>query len=288
MRAWVLEPAACLARALQDRVPPRWRGLDRLGPDRLDQAMPGRGVQLVLPDSLLLRQSLDPPQAGGALPPGWLEARIEALSPWEREACLWALHRRGGGLELALIPARPVQEAEAALTARGARLAEVVAGAHVFRRDGPQERRWRDRLVLGVLALTLAGLGLAGLGLHLGLQAQERAALAQTSLARSLARIQAGAAPAAAALDLVPRKGQSLALALARLAAALPEDSFLTGLAVVGPSFDISGQSARPEAIIPALSAETAFSAVDFAGPAARNPDSGGYSFTIHGTWSPQ
>ena len=44
-------------------------------------------------------------------------------------------------------------------------------------------------------------------------------------------------------------------------------------------------KTARPEVIIPALVADKIFAEVDFAGPAAHDPDSGSYSFTIKGKW---
>jgi hypothetical protein len=52
---------------------------------------------------------------------------------------------------------------------------------------------------------------------------------------------------------------------------------------VTADGFEISGQTAKPEGIIPALSADPVFAAVDFAGPAAHNPDDGSYTFTIRG-----
>jgi hypothetical protein len=131
--------------------------------------------------------------------------------------------------------------------------------------------------------VTLVALGRAGLGIDRGLQAQDRAVLADAALERSVQRLKAGAGPAQAALALLAQKQGSLAQALSHLAAALPQDSFLTTLSVTPESFEISGQTAAPEGIIPALSLDPLFGSVDFAGPAAHNPDDGSYTFSIRG-----
>lgn len=304
---WLLIPAERVAIALQRVVPARLRGLQRLTPQALDRAGPGLTgsgsarprlpVQLVLPEQGLLQQRLDLPKGETTPNPGWLAARVEALSPWDRDACLWDARVEAGVVHLALIPLHPVAEAEAALARQGVRLAEVVSGPFRFRHDRVQVRRWRDRLALAAALVTSLALGLGGMGVQFGRQAQDRTALADATLARTAARLAEGAGPAQAALDLLQLKGASVALALAHLARALPQDSYLTTLSVTAHqvadgtaagaagAFELSGQTAQPEAIIPALSADSAFAEVDFAGPAARNPDSGSYSFTIRGTW---
>lgn len=276
-----LQAAEIVALALQRAMPPRLRGVTALAPRDLALAGPGQAVRLVLPEDIVLSQTLDPPPGG--VTQAWTAARIEAFSPWEAGACLWQLHPAPEGLRLGLIPLRPVVEAEAVLEARGARLAEVVAGPFVFRRDAMQLRRWRDRVLLAAGLVTVLGLALGGLGLMLAGQAAERQALAEAALTRSAARLAAGAGPAQAALALLPRKTASVGLALARLAAALPQDSYLATLQVTAEGFEISGQTARPEAIIPALAADPGFAGVDFAGPAARDAETGRYSFTIRG-----
>ena len=279
----LLSAAETLAVALQQAVPPGWRGLDALTPDTLDRARPGCDVQLVLPEATLLQQTLEVPGGETTPNPNWLAARVEALSPWENHACLWDARVSGRSIRLAMIPLRPVQEAEAALASRGLRLAEVVAKGFRFRRDAVQVRRWRDRVALASVLVTVLALGLAGLGVEAGLQAQDRAALAEASLQRTVQRLKDGAGPAQAALALLPKKQGSVAQALAHLAQALPQDSFLTTLSVTADGFEISGQTAKPEGIIPALAADPIFASVDFAGPAAHNPDDGSYTFTIRG-----
>lgn len=283
MSNWLLTAAETLALTLQQIVPPRMRGLDAVTPATLARARPGHAVQLVLPATSLLQQDLDLPGGESSPNQNWITARIEALSPWESHACLWDAKVSGRRIRLAVIPLRPVQEAEAALAARGLRLAEVVAMGFRFRSDTVQIRRWRDRVALGWAVVTLVALGLAGLGIDMGMQAQDRAALADAALERSVQRLKAGAGPAQAALALLAQKQGSLAQALSHLAAALPQDSFLTTLSVTPESFEISGQTAAPEGIIPALSLDPLFGSVDFAGPAAHNPDDGSYTFSIRG-----
>jgi hypothetical protein len=146
-----------------------------------------------------------------------------------------------------------------------------------------QLKRWRDRLALACVLFTGLALALAGLGVQMALQAQDRTTLAEAALERSALRLKEGAGPAQAALALLPRKSASVGLALSHLAGALPIDSYLATLSVTSDGFELSGQTAAPEAIIPALSADKSFAEVDFAGPAARNPDTGSYTFTIRG-----
>ncbi len=283
MANWLLDAAESVALALQRAIPARLRGLDPVAQAGLPDARPGRAIQLVMPDQNLLRQSLDLPKGEAAPHPGWLSARVEALSPWDKDACLWDARVSGGVVHLALIPLRPVSDAEAFLSRQGGRLAEVVGAGFIFRRDGTQLKRWRDRIALTVVLATGLALALAGLGVQIALQAQHRSTIADAALERSAQRLKDGAGPAQAALALLPRKGASVALALSHLAAALPQDSYLTTLSVTADGFELSGQTAAPEAIIPALSADKTFEGVDFAGPAARNPDSGSYTFTIRG-----
>jgi general secretion pathway protein L len=283
MANWLLEAAEALALALQSAIPPQLRGLDRVPPEALAGGKPGRAVQLVMPEQSLLQQQLDLPKGESAPNPVWLAARVEALSPWDKDACLWDARVSGGAVHLALIPLRPVAEAEAVLARQGGRLAEVVGAGFCFRRDRVQLKRWRGRLALAVVLVTAIALALAALGAQMALQAQDRTTVAEAALDRSAQRLKEGAGPAQAALALLPRKGASVALALSRLAGALPQDSYLTTLSVIADGFELSGQTAAPDAIIPALSADPNFAEVDFAGPAARNPDTGSYSFTIRG-----
>ena len=283
MSNWLLEAAEALALALQRAVPARLRGLDPLPLADLSRAKPGNGVQLVMPEASLFRHRLDLPQGEAAPNPGWLAARVEAISPWDKDACLWDARISGGAVHLALIPLRPVAEAEAALARQGGRLAEVVGAGFRFRSDTVQVKRWRDRIAVTVVLGTGLALGLAALSVQLALQAQDRTSVAEAALDRSALRLKEGAGPAQAALALLPRKVSSVGLALSHLAGALPTDSYLTTLSLTADGFELSGQTAAPEAIIPALSADPGFDQVDFAGPAARNPDTGSYSFTIRG-----
>jgi len=284
MLTWLLNASDVLALAAQDLIPARLRGLVCLTPDTLSQARKGQSVQLVLAADGLLQHRIDPPDQSRRTNPAWLSSRIEALSPWEPDACLWDTRPLGAQLDLAILPLAPVVEAERLLTLQGARLAEVRAGRFWFRRDVAQLRRWRDRLALSVGLVTVLALGMAGVGLQAFWQAQDRESLSLAALDRSSQRLKEGAGPAKAALALLQRKSGSLALALAHLAQALPQDSYLTTLSATGAEIDLSGQTLTPEGIIPALSADPVFATVNFAGPAAHDPASGSYSFAIHAT----
>lgn len=284
MLTWLLSASNTVALGVQSVIPARARGLVALTQETLSQATAGQRVHLVLPVERLLRHRLDLPEQGRSANPAWLTARIESVSPWDLDACLWDTRPAGGHLDLAILPLAPVVEAERILTLQGAHLAEVRAGHFWFRRDGVQLRRWRDRLVLSVALVTVLALALAGVGVQAFWQAQERGALSLASVARSAARLKEGAGPAQAALALLQRKSGGVALALSHLAAALPQDTYLTTLSATADGIDISGQTLTPEGIIPSLSADPVFATVNFAGPAAHDPVSGRYSFAIHAT----
>lgn len=273
MIGWLLSAAETLASALQKALPPSWRGLTRVSPGQAPRK--GQAAQLVLPPEGMLEQRFDKP---AVVTPDWVEARVEAISPWEKSACLWDWKVDDNAVRLAVAPLRAVQEAEAL----AGPLAEVVSGPFRFRRDLAQLRRWRDRIALGAGLGVLVALGLAFVAVQLAAQASERAAVAEAALERSTARLKEGAGPAEAAMALLSRKADSVGLGLAKLAAALPVDSYLTTLSVSQDGFEISGQTTKPEGIIPALTG-AGFAAVDFAGPTAHDAASGRYSFTIRG-----
>ena len=284
MITWLLGASEVLVLALHDLIPARARGLVTLTADTLSDARAGQRVHLVLPQEALLQHHLDRPDQGRSTNSAWLSARLEALSPWDLDACLWDTQPALNGLDLAILPLARVTEAERILTLQGARLVELRAGRFWFRRDAARLRRWRDWLALTAGLVTVLGLGLAAVGMQAFWQAQDRADLSVSALAQSSARLKEGAGPAAAALALLQRKSGSLGLALSHMAQALPEDSYLTTLSATPQAIDISGLSLRPEGIIPSLSADPLFATVNFAGPAAHDPVSGSYSFAIHAT----
>ena len=284
MLTWLLNASEVLALAVQNLMPARLRGQVSLTIDTLALARSGQSVHLLLTADGLLVHRIDLPDQSRRANPAWLSARIETLSPWEPDACLWDTCLAGSKLDLAILPLAPVAEAERLLTLQGARLVGVSAGRFWFRRDIAQLRRWRDRLALSVGLVTVLALALASVGLQAFWQAQDRATLSVAALDRSSERLKEGAGPAQAALDLLQRKSGSLALALAHLAQALPQDSYLTTLSATREGIDLSGHTLTPEGIIPALSADPVFATVNFAGPAAHDLVSGSYSFSIHTT----
>ena len=284
MFTWLLGASHVLALALQDIIPPQARGVVTLTPDTLVRAKAGQRVHLVLPEPSVLQHRLDLPSQGHSINPAWLSARVEALSPWELNACLWDARLVSNQLELAIIHLAPVAKADSFLILQGARLVEVSAKCFWFRRDAVQLRRWRGRLVLMMGLVTVLALGLAGFGVQAFLQAQDRAEWSLSALERSAARLKEGAGPAQAALALLQRKSGSVSLALSHLAEALPKDSYLTNLFVTSEGLEIVGQTLTPERIIPSLSTDPIFATVNFAGPAVRDPDTNTYSFSIQAT----
>lgn len=171
MFATLFTAAETLAVALQRQLPPWWRGLDGVKLQAVDKVRPGRVVQLILPSEMVLDQSFDLPSGGAS--PGWLVARVGAVSAWAKEACLWDVKPSGAQVRLGIVPLRPVQLAEREIAARGATLAEVVAGPYRFRNDLGQVKRWRDRILLTVGLVSSVALGLAGLGYQLASDAQD-------------------------------------------------------------------------------------------------------------------
>lgn len=284
MLTWLRDACDVLTLAAQDLIAADRRGLVALTPDNLSSARSGQRVHLVLPAASALHHALELPDQSRSTDPAWLLARVEALSPWELDACLWDARPQAGKLHLGILPLAAVKEAERLLTLQGAQLAEVRAGHLWFRRDSLQQRRWSHRLMLMAGLVSVLALGLAGVGVEIFWQAQDRTALSVEALDKSAARLKEGAGPAQAALDLLHRKSGSMALALSHLANVLPQDSYLTTLSATAQGIDISGQTLTPEGIIPALSADPVFATVNFSGPAAHDPVKGSYSFAIHAT----
>ena len=284
MLNWLLIASEVLVLAALNLVPTRARGRVSLTPETLSRAKAGEIVQLVLPEDGLLQHRLTLPDKRRSDNRAWLSARIETLSPWEQNAFLWDSKPNPDHIDLAILPLAPVTDAERILTQIGARLAEVRVGQFWFRRDTAQLRRWRDRLALSVGFVTVLALGLTGVGVQGFWQAQDRSEVSLAALERSEARLKEGAGPAQAALALLERKSRSVALALSHLAQALPQDSYVTTLSAKDEGIDISGQTQKPDGIIPSLSAYPVFATINFAGPASHDPVTGSFSFAIQAT----
>lgn len=279
-------PFLTLARWLQCRLPARLRGLITAGPDVLPETLPkGVRVRLVLPEDGLLWREIDLPELPADRRAAWIAARIDEVSPWAPGAYLWGEGAaEGGRLKVALAPLAPVAALRQRLEAGGRSLAEVVAGPLWLVED-------RDRTTRLARALLVLWAGALVLALALGLwswtwlsEAAAAAALAEERLARLAGTAAEGSDTARAARGLLAGKtpAASLATALDRLAAGLPLDSHLETLRLTPEGFEITGRSAAPEAIIPALEAG-GFSGVDFAGASTRDATRGDYSFTLTG-----
>lgn len=280
-------PFQTVARWLHQRLPARLRGVVAMQPETDLSALPRRAkVRLVLPDQSLLTRELDLPELPFGRRRGWIEARLEEVSPWAAGAFLWAeAGVRDGQLSLVLAAAEPVRAAAARLQASGRRLVEVVSGPLWLMEDATGAAVLARRLMLGWLAAMALGLGLAGLSWFRASEAGAAEALANARLARLASEAQATSAAGQAAQRLLAGKATaaSLAAALDRLAGSLPIDSYLETLRLTPTEFTISGRSAAPETIIPALEGQGGFTGVDFAGASPRDPRSGLYSFTLAG-----
>ncbi len=230
--------------------------------------LPQGALRLELPEGAVLSLPVETP---ATLSPDWLAARIEALSPWEPEACLADLQPgRLGLLPLSALPP-------------GA-LVEIAAGPFTFRRDEAFLNRWRERLLALACGIALLATLAAWGGWNAWQAAADRAAEAGAALERSSARLAAGEAAGQRALELAHRRG--VGPLLQALAADLPDDSYLTTLALQGGGLTVSGVSRAPQGLVPALARDPLWQGVDFAGPLARDGDAG-WLFTLHATVAP-
>lgn len=281
-------PFRAVARWLRRALPASWRGVTpmdslRGDPDRLPREA---RVRLVLsPDQILWRE-IDLPE----LPPerrnAWIAARLDEVSPWAHGAYHWAADQaKDGRLRVSLTAAEPIAALAARLGESGRTLVEATFGGLWLIEDAAGEARLTRRLI-GVWALTLAlGLGLALWSWTRLTEAEAARALADQRLGKLVAEASAGSATAKGARDLLALKtdAASLALALDRLAGSLPVDSHLETLRLTSDEFQITGRSAAPEAIIPALESAGGFGGVDFAGGSTRDAETGDYGFTLIG-----
>lgn len=275
---------------LEGALPLGWRGLTTCTPE--GPLPPSGRVRLILPASAILLRRLDVPAtlAAQGRARDFVAARLEDLSPWAAGEYLWDMRPETDSsgstrAEVALTPLAPVRAFAADLAGQGSRLAEITGSGFTFQTDLRRRSVWRRRLIVGVAGLTLVGLFMAGGGLNARLRAGEEIAVAEVSLQRVAEKSHAQNAVSASALALLGRKtdAQSFARLLALLAGRLPDDSWLETLSMEPSGFEISGRSARPEAIVPALEADAAFAGVDFAGSSSRDPTTGQFSFTIRG-----
>lgn len=280
-------PFEAVARWARRGVPPRLRGIVVAGPDLEPGALPRVAkVRLDLPEQSLLRRDLDLPAMAAERRAGWIQARLEEISPWAAGAFYWAeAGETDGKLALVLTAAEPVRVLADRLAAGGRRLVEVTAGPVWLVEDAAAEARQVRRLVAVWLVVLALGLGLAVWGWTRIGAAEAATALAEARLEKLVSAATTTSAASQAARELLGLKtdGASLATALDRLAGSLPLDSYLETLRLAPTEFQISGRSVAPEAIIPALEGTGGFVGVDFAGASSRDATSGLYSFTLTG-----
>ncbi len=283
----LLAPFRAVARWLQRALPPGLRGLTLIDLESDPGRLPRRArVRLVLPDTRLLWREIDLPDLAAERRAAWIAARLDEVSPWAAGSYLWAEGAaQGGRLRVALAPAEPVQALQTRLADSGRRLCEVTAGPLWLVEDRASLDRLTGRLALVWAGVLVLGVALAAWSWTRITEAHAAQALAEARLMRLVAESSSTSAATQAAQALLAAKTEaaSLATVLDRLAASLPLDSYLETLRLTPAEFEISGRSAAPEAIIPALEGRGGFRGVDFAGASARDAGSGLYSFTLAG-----
>jgi hypothetical protein len=280
-------PFHAVAGWLQRGLPAGLRGVSVMAPDAAPESLPRRArVRLVLPTDRILWREIEMPALPEDRRQAWIAARLEESSPWASGAFYWAEGgQTEGRLRLALTAAEPVRALAGELAAGGRRLVEVTAGPLWLMEDAGARAGLVRRLIWGWALVVVLGLGLGLWALLRISDAGVAEALATSRLQKLTAAATTTSAASQAARDLLAGKTEaaSLATALDRLAGSLPLDSYLETLRLTPETFQISGRSAAPEAIIPALEGGGKFAAVDFAGASARDAVTGLYSFTLSG-----
>ena len=227
----------------------------------------------------LLDRDLDLPLAAAADPAAVIRLDLDRLTPFAADEIVWTHRvtchdraRRRLLLRLAILPKSAVAAPLAALD----RLGLAPAFLTIPRPDGtwldlprhagpPQAHRF-DRAALRLAALACAILVPAALAAPFAVQehrlreADARIAALRPAVAEA-DRLRRDAAPAATPANPSPL------MVIARLAAALPDDTHLTELALRAGHLTIRGQSAEAAGLIARLSAEPEFRAVTFAAP---------------------
>lgn len=278
-------------------LPAGWRGLTVLDIAQaetapLDELPVARRISLsVDPSHALLRPVSLPMGADAARAlPIWLEE----VSPWAAGHYLWdaVKSKEGMGWVVAILPRSACQSAEDRLERRGSEVVEITVTApdgQVFRLRRDEQGRKRLRRGLSVLAGTLAAVGIAltvwqGQAALTSRDAARKAQIETEALQKESTTGSATSAALAfrAAQAAVPPMAERLAF----LAARVPLDTWLLHLSLAGTKFTLSGLSAAPERIIPALTGGTGpigADGVDFDGAIARDSQTGLFSFTITG-----
>ena len=282
-----------VAKALNDRWPGR---TPRVRLDTLEVWLSGapraRTVLLEIPPDDVLVQRVALPMRKGTEREDLLQARLADISPWAREAAFVAeIGDNPAEARLFLAARAPALAARDRLEAEGIRVLGIVSIPEGERRlvwfeRNPHRIETLRRLLLSAVALWSIGFAIiaAAAGLTLPGLSGDLARL-RTELASAEARIgNASARTRAVAALLADRAGgRSIAGRIAALAAALPPDAALTSLVMEGDAFQLAGQSAHPEHVLPALEASGQFGEVRPAAASALEGDGAAWGFALEG-----
>ncbi len=252
-------------------------------------------VLLRLPPAAALRRDVTLPLAAEAGLDRVLAYEMDRLTPFAAEQVFYSFSVLGRDreaqrltLRLSLVPKAPLLPLLGLLAASGAAAQAIeiapAAGsgeASVLRipleHDAPASAR-RERLLLRAAAIGCGVLALLAILLPFLLQSLEsrrverRIAALQPDV-RTVQALQRRIAGGSAGAMLVQaeraRLGDALGV-IAALTAVLPDDSFLTDLALRRGQLTVSGQSPSAARLIPAISANAAFTAPAFSAPVTR------------------
>lgn len=254
------------------------------------RAMP---VLLRLPASAALRRDVGLPLAAEAGLERVLSYEMDRLTPFSADEAFYAYSVTGRDREaqrltvrLSLVPRAPLRPLLGLLSECGAapqaiEIAPVAGIGGVLRipleHDAPLAAR-RQRLLLRAAWIGCAVLALLAILLPFLLQSIESRRVEQRIAAlqpevRVVQALQRRIAGGSAGAMLVQaeraRLGDALGV-MSSLTGVLPDDSFLTDLSLRRGQLTVSGQSPSAARLIPAISADPAFSAPAFSAPVTR------------------
>ena len=318
-RALLVTPRDMASRPFRVTLARRQRGRTRdIGAFTLDAAAigavqtalgTGAGMTILrLPPALLLDREVVLPLAAEADPARVLGYEMDRLTPFAAPEVFWtyAVQRRDRAkgrlhVRLSLIAKAPLRDLLADLERAGIvpAVLEVAQGdapacrIDLRARHAPPSRAAR---ALGqVMAALCGGLALAAVALPFVLQSRD---IARVEAEIATLRPQVDAAEAirrriaarAAGTDVIAaergRLGDTLAV-LAALTDLLPDDTFLTDLALRAGKLTLNGQSAAAVRLIAALSADPVIRNPDFAAPVTRLQDGKADQFAIRAEIAP-
>ncbi|TLU71414.1 PilN domain-containing protein [Lichenicoccus roseus] len=285
------EPPTSLAVSLRRNDQETLLGMHQAGDttlQRLRAEHPAAVLLLRLSQDALLVRDVSLPIAAEAEYERVLGYEMDRLTPFSAADVFWTAHvlrrnRAAGRLDLRLhlVPRAWVAGPLALMQEAGLRPAAIeAAGIPPLRIALAHDTRHgsRERLKLRVAAGACAVLAVLAIALPFVLQSAASARVERriTALQPQVAQVQAlrrtllaGSAGADAIAAARRRLGDPLQL-MASLTRVLPDDTYLSDLALRAGILTLTGQSASAVRLIPALSADPAFAAPAFSAPVTR------------------